>query len=51
MPDPNAKIKAKPRFTYRPQFGLVVVCETESEQKKLYERLTSTGLKVKVVTV
>lgn len=38
-------------FKYRPQFGLVIACKDESEQQKIYVRLTKQGLKLKVVCV
>ena len=48
-PLPAAKT---PSFKYRPQFGLVIVCEDETHQRQTYERLTALGLaKIKVVVV
>lgn len=38
-------------FKYQPQFGLVVVCKTETQQQQLYARLQKQGLKLKVVCV
>lgn len=38
-------------FKYRPQYGLVVVCETESKQQRLYGLLVKQGLRPKVVCV
>lgn len=38
-------------FKYRPKFGLVINCKDESEQQKIYARLTKQGLKLKVVCV
>ena len=38
-------------MTYRPQYGLIVVCEDERDQAKKYDQLRKKGLTVKVVTV
>lgn len=38
-------------FKYRPQYGLVVICETEAHQQRIYGRLLKQGLKPKVVCV
>ena len=35
---------------YREQFGVIVLCENESDQKAIYERLHAQGLKLKVVS-
>lgn len=39
------------KYTYKPQFGVIVICEDESEQKAVYERLLAEGLTLKVVNV
>lgn len=38
-------------FRYSQQFGLVIVCRTELEQRRLFARLTKLGLAPKVVCV
>jgi len=38
-------------FKYKSQYGLLVQCANEEEQKELYELLKSMGLTVKVVVV
>ena len=38
-------------FRYRQQFGLIVTCASEAEQKRLYARLVKLGLRPKVVCV
>ena len=38
-------------FKYKPQYGVVVICEDEAEQQDIYERLLADGYKLKVVTV
>lgn len=47
----NVKKMAKKSYTYKPQYGIVVVCASEEEQKKLFERLQKLGLTLKVVVV
>lgn len=37
-------------FTYKQQYGVIVICETEDEQIKMFEELKAKGLKIKVVT-
>ena len=39
-------------YCYRPQFGIIVVCENEQAQVRAYARLKRAGFaKLKVVTV
>lgn len=38
-------------FKYRQQFGLVVTCQDEAHQQRLYGRLVKMGLAPKVVCV
>lgn len=38
------------QFLYKQQYGVIVICETEDEQKKVFEDLQKKGLKLKVVT-
>jgi hypothetical protein len=38
-------------YTYKPQYGVVVICASEEEQKMIYERLKEMGLNLKVVCV
>lgn len=38
-------------FNYRPQYGLVLVCDDEAHQQRLYGRLAKQGLRPKVVCV
>lgn len=37
-------------FKYKPQYGVIVICENEEEQKKVFEDLQKKGMKLKVVT-
>ena len=39
------------KYTYKPQFGVIVICTDEKEQKAVYDRLHSEGLTLKVVNV
>ncbi|KAA6348024.1 hypothetical protein EZS27_004476 [termite gut metagenome] len=38
-------------FNYKQQYGIVVICQSEEEQKAFYERLLKEGFTLKVVTV
>ena len=38
-------------FTYKEQYGVIVVCDTEESQRAVYEHLTEQGYECKVVTV
>jgi hypothetical protein len=38
-------------FKYRSQYGVVVICEDEKHQQKIYAQLAKLGLKLKVVCV
>ena len=38
------------QFNYKQQYGVIVICETEEEQIKMFEELKAKGLKIKVVT-
>lgn len=38
-------------FNYKEQYGVVVICKNEEEQKKIYGLLLEMGLTLKVVAV
>lgn len=38
-------------FTYKPRFGVIVICGDEEEHKRVYERLRVLGYKCRVVRV
>lgn len=38
-------------FTYKQQYAVIVICETEKEQENIYNRLKEEGYKLKVVAV
>ena len=42
---------AKKNYKYKPQYGVIVICETEKQQKELFEKLKKEGLKLKIVNV
>jgi predicted 3-demethylubiquinone-9 3-methyltransferase (glyoxalase superfamily) len=44
----NKKTK---QFNYKEQYGVIVICKDEDDQKAIFERLQKEGLKLKVVTV
>lgn len=39
------------KYTYKPQYGVIVICADEKEQKEIYERFLKEGLTLKVVNV
>lgn len=39
------------KFKYHQQYGVIVICKDEAEQKAVYERLAAQGLTLKVVCV
>lgn len=49
-----ARTKSKRRmgkYTYKPQYGVIVVCNDEAEQRAVFERLSAEGLTLKIVCV
>ncbi|MFH2099457.1 MAG: hypothetical protein ABIJ95_08110 [Pseudomonadota bacterium] len=41
--------RAVPESRYREQYGVIVICGDEKEQKRVYEELSRKGLKTRVV--
>jgi len=41
----------KKTFKYRPQYGVIVMCENEQHQKEVFEKLKEMGYKLKIVVV
>ena len=37
-------------FLYKQQYGVIVICESEQDQIRIFEELKAKGLKLKVVT-
>lgn len=44
------QITTTTNFNYKEQYGVIVICKDEGEQKEVYERLHSEGYECKVVT-
>ena len=42
---------AKKTYKYKPQYGVIVICENEQKQKKVFEELKKKGYKLKIVNV
>ena len=42
---------ARNGFTYRPRFGIIVICDDEPDQRAKYETLRAGGYRLKVVAV
>ena len=40
-----------PNFNYQSQYGVIVTCEDESHQKRVFDELTESGYEVRVVVV
>ena len=38
-------------YKYKPQFGVIIVCEDEQSQRHAFEQLKNGGYKVRVVCV
>lgn len=38
-------------FKYKQQYAVIVICQDEKEQAKIYDRLKGEGYKLKVVAV
>ena len=38
-------------FNYKEQYGVIVICDDERQQREVYERLLAEGLTLKIVTV
>ncbi len=38
-------------FNYKEQYGVIVICKDEQEQKRIYDMLQAQGLTLKVVSV
>ncbi len=51
MPTPRKRPPARNGYKYKPQFGIIVMCRDEAEQKRRYEQLSTKGWGLKVVTV
>jgi len=45
------KVPGRNGFKYRQQYGVIVICDDERHQERVYNRLHARGLKCKVVAV
>ena len=43
--------KKEKQFNYQQQYGVIVICQDEAEQIRIYDELKKQGLTLKVVTV
>jgi hypothetical protein len=43
--------KSMANYGYKQQYGVIVICKDEKEQREMYEMLQKLGLTLKVVTV
>ena len=50
-PAQTARRQGENGFKYKPQFGLVVPCKDEAQQRQRYARLAKLGMTPKVVCV
>lgn len=51
LPRLSDKAPGRNGYTYKPQFGVIVVCKDETEHRAIYERLRDQGYTCKVVRV
>jgi len=42
---------AKKTYKYKPQYGVIVICENEKQQIEIFEELKKKGYKLKIVNV
>jgi hypothetical protein len=47
----NSEKPQKKNYSYKPQFGLVIILQSEAEQIEMFNKLQKQGLTLKVVTV
>lgn len=47
----ETKKSEKPPFKYKSQYGVIVMCDDEKAQERVYNDLLSKGYKLKVVSV
>lgn len=47
----QGKTAKKHPFKYREQFGVIVICKDEADQRRVYEQLLAKGFTLRVVTV
>ncbi len=47
----DPKAPAKNGFNYKPKFGVIITCDDESHQEKVFNRIKKLGYTAKVVVV
>lgn len=45
------EVSGQPSFNYKEQYGVIVMCESEADQERIYNKLTEEGYNCKVVAV
>lgn len=45
------KVPGKNGFVYRQQWGIIIMCESEAHQARLFDKLKAQGYKLRVVSV
>ena len=48
---PKRKPPGRNGFRYKEQFGVIVVCDSETHQERVYKVLTGSGYRCRVVVV
>lgn len=48
--DEEPEFETEQTFNYEPEFGVIVICQDEEEQKEVFEKLTAKGYDCKEVT-
>lgn len=38
-------------FNYQQQYGIIIICQDEKEQREIYEQLQKEGYELKIVAV
>ncbi|MBY0393958.1 MAG: hypothetical protein K2Q27_11920 [Novosphingobium sp.] len=51
MERPAQRHPSRNGYHYKPQFGLIVVCKDEADQRRKFARMTKLGYRPKVVCV
>ena len=48
---PKRKPPGRNGFKYKEQFGVIIVCDSEAHQQRVYKALTGDGYRCRVVVV
>lgn len=49
IPDEDLGLKGEKGITYKPQYGVIVICKSEKEQIKVFNQLKDDGHEIKIV--